>query len=463
LRKKIIAAFLALVLTIPLMSTAILAGPVGTIAGYVLNTDIRVYLNEMPIEGFNINGETFVRAEDLPPHGFVVAWNGAARSISISQGPMAGEPRRFPPNTQPIGSIAFPYFYTDITAFIDGQPVTSFNIGGYTAVRISDIARAFGNSHWDGENRVVSVVTAENKPFETVFHRGTRFTNVFTINQAIELNAHILTPPEPIGEREIRWDLGATIHAYSTAIVTYMLPGRRGGAFHEIAEDGRLQNQRTFVHSIAFHPGSYLLLTNYTLADDGRPASQRQVTIPIYLVVTRPAFAITLEPADRPDLSLIHPNAPNRASSNIIIPQNRPMTDAELANWIAEYNSSGGASIFELEVVRLINELRAEMGLAPYEICPDLMMAARYKSQEMVNLGYFAHNSPVHGHFTGIPRLFGANAAGENLGSGQGSPQAIVSSWLNSTTGHRSNITSNAPLIGIGEHNNRWTLMTGWR
>ncbi|MDR2168055.1 MAG: CAP domain-containing protein [Clostridiales bacterium] len=467
MRKRVVAVILTLVLGILFMGQAVLANPFGGIAGDVLSTDIRVYLNGMAIEGFNINNETFVRAEDLPPFGFAAHWNEAARSISINKRPglLPHELRQFSPDRRPIGSAVFPYFYTDITAYIDGQPALSFNIGGYTVVRISDIARAFGDSVWDNESRTVSVITAENRPFETALHMGNRFTNVF-FAEATGLNAGNFAGATPVGNREIRWDLGATIHAYGRTqthpifpamVVTHMLPGTRGGAFHDI-EDGQLQTQRTLVHNRTFAPGEYLLLMNYTLEPDGRPASERQVSVPIHLVVELPALPLVL-PEIAPDIAALHPNAPERASSNIAIPENRAMTDSELNNWIAEYASNGGASAFELEVVRLINELRVEMGLHSFEICPDLMMAARYKSQEMVNLGYFAHDSPIHGRFTGIPRLFGASATSENLGSGQRSPQGIVSSWLNSTTGHRSPIVGNRNFIGIGEYNNRWTLM----
>ena len=49
--------------------------------------------------------------------------------------------------------------------------------------------------------------------------------------------------------------------------------------------------------------------------------------------------------------------------SSILLP-NRRLSDTERADWIAEYESLGGPNAFELEVVRLVNEIRAEHGLA---------------------------------------------------------------------------------------------------
>ena len=45
----------------------------------------------------------------------------------------------------------------------------------------------------------------------------------------------------------------------------------------------------------------------------------------------------------------------------------RRMTQQELEAWIAEYQKFGGISGFELKVIRLINEIRAEYGISPHE------------------------------------------------------------------------------------------------
>ena len=86
------------------------------------------------------------------------------------------------------------------------------------------------------------------------------------------------------------------------------------------------------------------------------------------------------------------------------------------------------------------------------------MMAARFKSQEMRDLRYFSHTSPVYGGSYAIPLLFGVKAGGENLANGnnysQEQAEQIVNAWLNSP-GHRALILNNFhlannPTIGIG-------------
>ena len=143
---------------------------------------------------------------------------------------------------------------------------------------------------------------------------------------------------------------------------------------------------------------------------------------------------------NQPKIDYLLTNAPNvtDTSSNITLP-NRRLTTNELNNWIYEYHTIGGASDFELMAVKFVNIAREAHGLAPLTICPNLMIAARFKSQEMQNLGYFGHTSPVYGSPSSMSyALFGIRGA-ENLftgGSHSTTPNNPVQSWLRSD-GHR--------------------------
>ena len=143
---------------------------------------------------------------------------------------------------------------------------------------------------------------------------------------------------------------------------------------------------------------------------------------------------------------------------------NRVLTQAELNTWKSEYHTQGGIHAFELEVLELVNAERAYHGLQPLNSSPTLMMASRFKAQSMHDIGYFAHTSPVYGHFANISRqLFGYPevAMGENLASGQRTPQAVVNAWMNSE-GHRANILN--PIyteMGVGFLNFYWVQKFG--
>ena len=107
---------------------------------------------------------------------------------------------------------------------------------------------------------------------------------------------------------------------------------------------------------------------------------------------------------------------------------------------------------YELEVVRLINEIRANYGLNALSIDLDLSKVARVKAQDMRDNRYFDHNSPTYGSPFDMMRDFGINyrTAGENIAMGYRSPQSVVNGWMNSE-GHRRNILNvGFKKIGMG-------------
>jgi len=120
----------------------------------------------------------------------------------------------------------------------------------------------------------------------------------------------------------------------------------------------------------------------------------------------------------------------------------------------------------ENEVIRLVNVERAKAGLPQLTQNWQLSRVARYKSQDMIDKGYFAHNSPTYGSPFKMMESFGIrySAAGENIAMGQQSPSQVMNAWMNSP-GHRNNILSPSfTQIGVGlakDKNGRmyWTQM----
>ena len=118
---------------------------------------------------------------------------------------------------------------------------------------------------------------------------------------------------------------------------------------------------------------------------------------------------------------------------------------------------------YEQEVVRLVNEIRKSKGLSPLTLDWELSRVARYKSQDMKNLGYFSHTSPTYGSPFEMMKSFGITyrTAGENIARGYSTPRAVVDAWMNSP-GHRANIlNSSFTHIGVGyvATGNYWTQM----
>ncbi|MCL2753172.1 MAG: hypothetical protein FWE44_03385 [Defluviitaleaceae bacterium] len=163
--RRLNAGIAALLVALALSSATVFAQEgsslqrnVGDWMGYVLHTDIRVFVNNVEIMGYNIDGQTFVVASDLRAFNINVFWDEDARVVKIARGASNEQPRDVGHTTQDIGSIAHNFYYTDIAVYIDDTPVESFNINGSTVVRITDVADAFGSFLWAEEHRLVLVM-----------------------------------------------------------------------------------------------------------------------------------------------------------------------------------------------------------------------------------------------------------------------------------------------------------------
>ena len=113
---------------------------------------------------------------------------------------------------------------------------------------------------------------------------------------------------------------------------------------------------------------------------------------------------------------------------------------------------SASVTAYETQVVRLVNEIRISHGLKPLTEDWQLSRVARYKSQDMRDLGYFSHTSPTYGSPFEMMKNFGITyrTAGENIAKGYTTPKAVVDAWMNSP-GHRANIlNSSYTHIGVG-------------
>ena len=144
---------------------------------------------------------------------------------------------------------------------------------------------------------------------------------------------------------------------------------------------------------------------------------------------------------------------PQIANPNLIYP-GQVLTIPELDSAVTAY---------EAEVIRLVNAERAKQGLKTLTANWELSRVARYKSQDMVDNKYFAHNSPTYGTPFQMIRNFGISfrTAGENIAYGQRTPRAVVNAWMNSS-GHRANIlNASYTQIGVGyvAGGHYWTQM----
>ncbi len=110
-----------------------------------------------------------------------------------------------------------------------------------------------------------------------------------------------------------------------------------------------------------------------------------------------------------------------------------------------------GLTQAEQQMLDLVNRERTSRGLPPLQADPELTRLARLKSQDMINLNYFAHQSPTYGSPFEMMRAAGVTyrTAGENLAGASGVERAHTA--LMNSSGHRANILNPGfTHIGIG-------------
>lgn len=125
-----------------------------------------------------------------------------------------------------------------------------------------------------------------------------------------------------------------------------------------------------------------------------------------------------------------------------------------------------GSNQFELEVLRLTNEIRVQHGLQALKRDTKVEKVARKKSEDMRDKDYFDHTSPTYGSPFDMLESHGVDYrfAGENIAAGQSTPSEVVEDWMNSK-GHRENILDpNYTHLAVGyaeggSYHHYWTQM----
>ena len=96
------------------------------------------------------------------------------------------------------------------------------------------------------------------------------------------------------------------------------------------------------------------------------------------------------------------------------------------------------------EMLKLINEERAKVGVAPLKWSNELEDSANLRSSEIA--AYYSHTRPDGSSCLDVNE----HVHGENIAAGQVDAEAVMKSWMNSP-GHRSNILNpEFKSIGVG-------------
>lgn len=139
-----------------------------------------------------------------------------------------------------------------------------------------------------------------------------------------------------------------------------------------------------------------------------------------------------------------------------------PMTPRDREVFAA--NEALGATLDREEArgIHALQRRRVLLGLPAQRIDPKLCDACRTHSRDMVEHGFFAHESPVPGRKTPWDRAAeaGTSASAENIASGAATGSDTILQWWYSP-GHHKNMLGGGSRTGLGRHQNHWTQLFG--
>lgn len=132
-------------------------------------------------------------------------------------------------------------------------------------------------------------------------------------------------------------------------------------------------------------------------------------------------------------------------------------TDAELQPE-SDQNASSYQSYYQ-EVLRLVNQVRADAGVEPVVLDSTLCRAASMRAVEMDYADAFSHTRPNGTKCFTVLSYYqiGYGAAGENIGYGYGSPSSVVNGWKNSQGHYENLVNPRFRKMGVGYSNVRIT------
>lgn len=110
----------------------------------------------------------------------------------------------------------------------------------------------------------------------------------------------------------------------------------------------------------------------------------------------------------------------------------------------------GHDDTYAMEVIDIVNEERRKRGYSELTVNDSLMAAASIRAEELIEK--YAHTRPDGTScFTSVKDMgVTYSSVGENIAYGQSSPEAVMTSWMNSS-GHKKNILkSGFEEIGVG-------------
>ncbi|MCM2578768.1 CAP domain-containing protein [Streptomyces meridianus] len=172
-----------------------------------------------------------------------------------------------------------------------------------------------------------------------------------------------------------------------------------------------------------------------------------------------PSASVTRTPAASTSPGTSAPSRASSAPAGTATPSERPTsasptaTPSERPTSATPTRSADTQSAEEAEVLRLVNQERAQAGCSPVTADPGLGDLAGDFSEDMAVRSFFDHTDPDGNDPWDRARQRGIdNLGAENIARGQPNARAVMDSWMQSE-GHRANILNcDYRTLGVGLH-----------
>lgn len=181
--KKIFAAFLALFVFITPVT------PYAQVIGHIYKTDIKAYENYMQIPSYNCGGTTVVFARDLENYGYDVLWDEESMTVEIIKNNKLTLTPIIPSlqGDEPVGTVLFDIYHTDIKTFFEGKLIPAYNIGGKIAIEFRSLGNG-KNVKFDEKSRRAHLFTKNVSLSDEELSHIDYIYQIFEATEVIEAN-----------------------------------------------------------------------------------------------------------------------------------------------------------------------------------------------------------------------------------------------------------------------------------
>jgi uncharacterized protein YkwD len=189
--------------------------------------------------------------------------------------------------------------------------------------------------------------------------------------------------------------------------------------------------------------------------DDSGDATSRDIERPTSPAPSTSSAAPTKAPTKKPSATPSEKpkETPSRKATKAPAPEKTQRTKAPEKQQTSAPVQVSAEAAAAAEVLRLVNDERAQVGCSPVAANSSLTDLAQAFSEDMAARGFFDHTDPDGASPWDRAAKAGiTDLGGENIARGQSDAAAVMDAWMNSP-GHKANILNcDFKTLGVGVH-----------